>query len=123
MSYRVPSLANRFAFRVSEDVATADPVQKYLNPLNHAFWTLIVTTPTVGASIELTIQASNDAENPDVETRGYEEITTAFYDAPIIITSTDPAIIIVDTPVVFASFRFTFDSDIAATWVGKGMVG
>lgn len=105
-------------------VATLALTSYYWDADTFPYWSLLLSTSTAAATIEVKIYASNDAEEPDITLRDYTDITTDVYgDATISLTSVTSEAIIVDTPTLFNSYKITFDSDIAAVWTAKGKQG
>lgn len=123
MPYRQQAVLGMIPLDFSQTAATLDPVSHYWSGAPHRHWSLLLSTPTVGASIDVVISATNDITPTALASRTYTDVTNDIYGQPIVLTSAAPVVIIVDTPIVFGAFKITFDSDIAATWVAKGMVG
>lgn len=106
-------------FDFSNDIATADEVSYYIDTEDYMYWSLL-STSTAGATIEIKLYASNDYTTP-VSGRNYIDISTDIVGGTVLnLTDAKNEIIIVDTPIIFNSYKITFNSDNAATWTAKG---
>ena len=104
-------------------VATDALTTHYWDSDTMPYFSLLLATTTALATISVTISASNDADEPDITLRNYTDITSEIYGGPINLTSAAAEVIVVDTPIIFNSYRITFDSDIAAVWTARGKQG
>ncbi|MFA5053111.1 MAG: hypothetical protein WC565_03570 [Parcubacteria group bacterium] len=111
-------------FDLSNSVATAVLTSKYFETdVRFPYWSLTLSTTTVGATISVKIYASNEVTQSDLTLREYVDVTSDLYGGAINLTSLAAIALAVDTPLLYDSYRVDFDSDIAAVWTARGKKG
>jgi hypothetical protein len=111
-------------FDLSNSVATDVLTSKYFaTDIRFPYWTLTLSTTTVGATISVKVYASNEVTQSNPALREYVDITADLYGGAINLTSLAAIALAVDTPLLYDSYRVDFDSDIAAVWTARGKKG